>query len=68
MVFIRKKCYGCDFKKLIIDHELVHLNSNATEKEIWNTLKKVYSADYMNIYYDGRICDYCPIPAHLKEE
>ena len=68
MVFVKKKCYGCDFKKLIIDHELIHLNSNATEKEVWSTLKKVYSAEEMNIYNEGRICDYCPIPAHLKEE
>jgi len=68
MIFIRKKCHRCNFKKLIIDHELVHLNSNATEKEVWNTLNKVYSSDYMNVYDDVRICDYCPIPAHLKEK
>jgi hypothetical protein len=68
MVFIRKKCHGCDFKELIIEHELVHLNSNATEKEVWETLKKVYSSDYINIHDENRICDYCPIPAHLKEK
>ncbi len=68
MIFIKKKCFRCDFDKLIIDHELVHLNSNASEKEVWNTLKKVYSAEEMNIYREGGVCEYCPIPGRLMEE
>jgi hypothetical protein len=68
MIFIKKKCFSCDFDKLIIDHELVHLSSNASEKEVWTTLKKVYSVGEMNIYREGRVCEYCPIPGRLMEE
>ncbi|MGQ9781006.1 MAG: hypothetical protein ACUVQ8_01955 [Nitrososphaeria archaeon] len=68
LVFIRKRCYNCRFKDLIIEHELIHLSSNTTEKEVWDSLKKVYTAENMKIYEDSGICDYCPIPAHLIEE
>jgi hypothetical protein len=67
IVFVKKKCYGCNFRKLILDHELVHLNSDASENEVWNTLKKDYDVEETNIYREGRVCDYCPIPARLKE-
>jgi hypothetical protein len=67
IVFVKKKCYGCDFKKLILDHELLHLNSSASEKEVWSTLKEDYSVEEAGIYREIRVCEYCPIPAHLKE-
>jgi len=68
LIFIRRECQRCKFKKLIIDHEVIHLNSNATEKEVWKTLKKVYKAENMRVYNDGNICDFCPIPSRLVEE
>lgn len=67
IVFVKEKCYGCDFKELILDHELLHLDSSASEKEVWSTLKKDYSVEEVEIYREGRVCGYCPIPAHLKE-
>jgi len=68
LIFIRNKCYKCRFLDLIIEHELIHLNSNATEREVWKSLKKIYTAEKMGVYEDSGICDYCPIPAHLIEE
>jgi len=68
VVFIRRECYGCRFRNLIIDHEKIHLSSNATEGEVWSMLKKVYTAQEFGVYDNGAICDHCPIPAHLIEE
>ncbi|MEM3403298.1 MAG: hypothetical protein QXJ17_01915 [Nitrososphaeria archaeon] len=68
LIFIRKECQRCKFKKLIIDHEVIHLNSNATEKEVWKKLKTVYTAENIKAYNDGDICGFCPIPSRLVEE
>jgi len=68
IVFIRKKCNSCKFRNLIIDHERIHLGSNVSEEKVWEMLKKVYTAQEFDVYENGTICDYCPIPAHLIEE
>lgn len=68
IIFIRKECYNCKFKNIIIDHESIHLEANFTEKEVWDKLKNVYTAQQFGLYDNGTICDHCPIPAHLIEE
>lgn len=68
IVFIRKECYKCKFKNLIIDHEKIHLEANFIEREVWDKLKNVYTAQQFGVYDNGTICDHCPIPAHLIEE
>ncbi len=68
IIFIRKECYNCKFRKMIIDHESIHLEANFTEKEVWDKLKNVYTAQQFGVYDNGKICDHCPIPAHLIEE
>jgi len=68
LIFVRKKCMACKFSKLILDHEVVHLNSDVSEEEVWGILKKVYTAENLSVYDDEDICGFCPIPSRLVEE
>ncbi len=67
MAFVKELCSTCRLRPLIEEHEAMHLEGEGCEGPVWTATKQRYSYDGLGLGNDPRICSFCPIAKHLKE-
>lgn len=67
MAFVKELCSTCRLRPLIEEHEAMHLEGESCEGPVWSVTKQRYSYDGLGLGNDPRICSFCPIAKHLKE-
>mgnify|MGYP001619573930 CR=1 FL=1 len=67
MAFVKELCSTCRLRPLIEEHEAMHLEGESCECPVWSVTKRRYSYDGLGLGNDPRICSFCPIAKHLKE-
>lgn len=67
MAFVKELCSTCRLRPLIEEHEAMHLGGESYEEPVWSLAKQKYSYDGLGLGNDPRICSFCPIAKHLRE-
>jgi len=67
LAFVKQMCSTCRLRPIIEEHELMHLNGEASEDVVWDAARKKYSYDGLGLGTDSSIHSFCPIAKRLKE-
>lgn len=67
LAFVKQMCATCRLRPIIEEHEVMHLNGEASEDAVWSAARKKYSYDGLGLGTDPSIHSFCPIAARLKE-
>jgi hypothetical protein len=67
VAFVKELCSTCRLRPLIEEHEAMHLGGETSEGPVWSLTKKKYTYDGLGLGNDPRICSFCPIAKHLRE-
>ncbi|HUI00780.1 MAG TPA: hypothetical protein VLX56_04035 [Nitrososphaerales archaeon] len=67
VAFVKEMCTTCRLRPIIEEHEMMHLNGEASETEVWRETRKRYSYDGLGLASDPAIHSFCPIAKRLKD-
>jgi hypothetical protein len=67
LAFIKRMCYNCRLRPIIVEHEAMHLSGIRSEEEVWRLAKQEYTYDGLGLRGDPKIHGFCPIAKRLKE-
>lgn len=65
ILFIRRICYSCRLRNIVIEHELLHARGEYSDEKIWEAMRKKYDTRRLNLIEDRAICSFCPIKKRL---
>lgn len=65
-VFIKPLCSQCEFRDLILTHEMLHLDGVVSEAKVWEILRSHFGTNATVLKPAATICSHCPIPARLS--
>lgn len=67
VAFVKQMCSTCRLRPIIEEHEIMHLNGEASEEAVWRETRKKYSYEGLGLGTDPKIHSFCPIAKRLKE-
>jgi hypothetical protein len=67
LAFVKQMCSTCRLRPIIEEHEIMHLNGEASEEAVWRETRKKYSYEGLGLGTDPKIHSFCPIAKRLKE-
>lgn len=67
VAFVKEMCSTCRLRPIIEEHEMMHLNGEASEDVVWREAKRKYSYEGLGLGADPKIHSFCPIAKRLKE-
>jgi len=67
LAFVKQMCSTCRLRPIIEEHEVMHLNGEASEEAVWSAARKKYSYEGLGLGTDSKIHSFCPIAKRLKE-
>jgi hypothetical protein len=67
LAFVKEMCSACRLRPIIEEHEIMHLNGEASEDAVWRETRRKYSYEGLGLGTDPKIHSFCPIAKRLKE-
>lgn len=67
LAFVKEMCSTCRLRPIIEEHEIMHLNGEASEEAVWREARKKYTYEGLGLGSDPSIHSFCPIAKRLKE-
>ncbi|MGH9919251.1 MAG: hypothetical protein ACRD6W_10365 [Nitrososphaerales archaeon] len=67
VAFVKEMCSTCRLRPIIEEHEMMHLDGEASEDAVWEAARRKYSYDGLGLGTDPKIHSFCPIAKRLKE-
>jgi len=67
VAFVKQMCSTCRLRPIIEEHEMMHLDGEASEEAVWEAAKRKYSYEGLGLGTDPKIHSFCPIAKRLKE-
>ncbi len=66
LAFVKPICVRCRLLPIIEEHEAIHLAGEASEKAVWDSMRRRHSVQSLGLEGDPAICWFCPIPKRLS--
>jgi hypothetical protein len=66
VAFVKQMCSTCRLRPIIEEHEIMHLNGEASEEAVWRETRKKYSYEGLGLGTDPKIHSFCPIAKRLR--
>jgi hypothetical protein len=66
VAFVKEMCSTCRLRPIIEEHEMMHLNGEASEEAVWKETRKKYTYEGLGLGTDPRIHSFCPIAKRLR--
>jgi len=67
VAFVKQMCSTCRLRPIIEEHEMMHLDGEASEEAVWEAARRKYSYEGLGLGTDPKIHSFCPIAKRLKE-
>jgi hypothetical protein len=67
VAFVKQMCSTCRLRPIIEEHEIMHLNGEASEEAVWRETRRKYTYEGLGLGTDPKIHGFCPIAKRLKE-